>query len=167
MCTFHFLNLVEPHSSELISSCVVGFIHPVNTFLLISDYTGHILLCSQFHMCSVWFSYFLYGPISTIFTTMIRAPVFGRHQFFGTSEHYCKAHGSFYYLDEWIIITLRVAGFIDPAIFQYFHHSSDKSSLKVADCTVQSAEYWCFYGTIFFSLGKENNSNVHGIVAHQ
>ena len=29
----------------------------------------------------------------------------------------------------------------------YFHHSSDKSGLKVADCTVQSAEYWCFYGT--------------------
>ena len=24
----------------------------------------------------------------------VRAPVFGRHQFFGTSEHYRKAHGS-------------------------------------------------------------------------
>ena len=24
----------------------------------------------------------------------VRAPVFGRHQFFGTSEHYGKAHGS-------------------------------------------------------------------------
>ena len=31
----------------------------------------------------------------------------------------------------------------------YFHHSSDKSGLKVTDCTVQSAEYWCFYGTSF------------------
>ena len=32
-----------------------------------------------------------------------------------------------YYLDEWIIITLHVAGFLHPTIFQYFHHSSDKS----------------------------------------
>ena len=31
---------------------------------------------------------FLYGKIP------VRAPVFGRHQFFGTSEHYGKAHGS-------------------------------------------------------------------------
>ena len=29
----------------------------------------------------------------------------------------------------------------------YFHHSSYKSGLKVTDCTVQSAEYWCSYGT--------------------
>ena len=52
-----------------------------------------------------------------------------------------------YNLDEWILIALHVAGFLHPEIFQYFHHSSDKSGLKVADCTVQSAEYWCFYGT--------------------
>ena len=32
---------------------------------------------------------------------------------------------------------------------QYFQHSSDKSGLKVADCTFQSAEYWCSYGTGF------------------
>ena len=31
--------------------------------------------------------------------------------------------------------------------FEYVHHSSDKSGLKVTDRTVQSAEYWCFYGT--------------------
>ena len=54
-----------------------------------------------------------------------------------------------YYLDEWIMIILHVAGFLHPAIFWYFHHSSDKSGLKVTDCTVQSAEYWCFYGTLF------------------
>ena len=53
-----------------------------------------------------------------------------------------------YYLDEWIIITLHVAGFLKhPAICWYFHHNSDKSGLKVADCTIQSAEYWWFYGT--------------------
>ena len=45
-------------------------------------------------------------------------------------------------------ITLHVAGFLHPAIFWYFHHSSDKSGLKVTDCTAQSAEYWCSYGTI-------------------
>ena len=27
-------------------------------------------------------------------TSTVRAPVFGRHQFFGTSKHYGKAHGS-------------------------------------------------------------------------
>ena len=27
-------------------------------------------------------------------TSTAKAPVFGRHQFFGTSEHYGKAHGS-------------------------------------------------------------------------
>ena len=32
--------------------------------------------------------------------------------------------------------------------YMYFHHSSDKSALKVTDCTVQSAKYWCFYGTV-------------------
>ena len=47
-----------------------------------------------------------------------------------------------------IIITLHVAGFLHPAIFWYFHHSSDKSGLKVADCTAQSAGYWCPYGTL-------------------
>ena len=52
-----------------------------------------------------------------------------------------------YYLDEWIVITLHVAGFLHPAILWYFHHSSDKSALKVTECTIQSAEYWCFYGT--------------------
>ena len=30
----------------------------------------------------------------TISPCTIRAPVFGRHHFFGTSEHYGKAHGS-------------------------------------------------------------------------
>ena len=48
---------------------------------------------------------------------------------------------------KFIIITLHVAGILHPAICEYFHHSSNKSGLKVADCTVQSAEYQCFYGT--------------------
>ena len=45
----------------------------------------------------------------------VRAPVFGRHQFFGTSEYYRKAHGSL--LSGWMnFITLYVAGFLHPAI---------------------------------------------------
>ena len=67
-----------------------------------------------------------------------------------------------YYLDELIIITLHVAGFLHPVIFyyMYFHHCSDKSGLKVADCTVQGAEYWCSYGILISSdktLSSENN----------
>ena len=46
----------------------------------------------------------------------VRAPVFGRHQFFGTPEHYGKPM-EVYYLDEWIIITLYVAGLLHSAIF--------------------------------------------------
>ena len=52
-----------------------------------------------------------------------------------------------YYLDELIIITLHVAGFLHPAIFKYFHHNCDKSGLIVTDQTFQSAEYWYYYGT--------------------
>ena len=51
-----------------------------------------------------------------------------------------------YYLDERIIITLHVAGFLHPAIFYYFHHSSDKSGLKVADCTAQVPNTGVFTG---------------------
>ena len=32
--------------------------------------------------------------IAIVFVCTVRTPVFGRHQFFGTSEHYGKAHGS-------------------------------------------------------------------------
>ena len=49
-------------------------------------------------------------------TCTVRAPYSAGNQFFGTSEHYGKAHGV-YYLDEWIIITLHIAGFLHPAIF--------------------------------------------------
>ena len=62
------------------------------------------------------------------------------------------------YLDEWIIITLHVAGFLHQAIFEYFHQSSDKSGLKVTDCTVQSAEYWC--SDIFFFFKTPNFGSI-------
>ena len=66
----------------------------------------------------------------------------------------------FCYLDELIIITLHVTGFLHPAIFLYFHHSSDKlSDLKVTDCTVQSAEYWCFYGMCIECMGVDTQDS--------
>ena len=45
-------------------------------------------------------------------------PVFDRHQFFGTSEHYGKAHGSLFgWMNRIHVITLHVAGFLYPVIF--------------------------------------------------
>ena len=35
---------------------------------------------------------------------------------------------------------------------KYFHHSSDKLSLKVTDCTVQSAEYYGAFTVQFLIL---------------
>ena len=59
---------------------------------------------TSFHL-SKQFSYLLIGKllysysifhkcITTFYLSIVRAPVFDRHQFFGTSEHYGKAHGS-------------------------------------------------------------------------
>ena len=77
----------------------------------------------------------------------VRAPVFGRHQFFGTSEHYRKAHGSL--LSGWMnynytaCCRLPTSSNILKLPSQFW-----KPGLKVTDCTVQSAEYWCSYGTV-------------------
>ena len=46
-------------------------------------------------------------------------------------------------------------------IQQYFNTSITvltNHCLKVADCTVQSAEYWCFYGT------KKNNERKRSVL---
>ena len=93
------------------------------------------------------------GPEFLIVST-VRAPVFDRHQFFGTSEHYRKAHAWKFiiWLNE-LWLHMHVAGFLHPVIIWYFHQSSDKSGLKVTNCTVQSAEYWCSYGRPFFFWG--------------
>ena len=42
------------------------------------------------------------------------------------------------------MLKLHVAGFLHPADILIL---PSHIGLKVADCTVQSAEYWCFYGT--------------------
>ena len=80
-----------------------------------------------------------------------KGTVFDRHQY-SAPQSITEKPMEVYYLDEWIIITLHVAGFLHQ---QYFNTSitvSDKSGLRVADCTVQSAEYWRFYGSWSFHL---------------
>ena len=53
-----------------------------------------------------------------------------------------------YHLDEWFVITPYVAGLLHPAMFFIFDHNySVKGGLKEIDRLVQSAEYWCPYGT--------------------
>ena len=63
---------------------------------------------------------------------IVRALVFGRHHFLGTSEHYGKAHGSL--LSGWMNCSCML---LVSYIQQYFNHSSDKSGLTVTDCNVQ------------------------------
>ena len=48
----------------------------------------------QFHNVPFMIYYVLNNNVTSSSLTTIRAPVFGRHQFFGTSEHYGKVCGS-------------------------------------------------------------------------
>ena len=84
----HFTLLVDLHS-------FVYF-----TFLFI--YT----LCKCIFYIIVWIHTFHFLCTFSISCT-IRAPVFGRHQFFGTSEHYGKAHGNL--LSGWMNYKLYTA----------------------------------------------------------
>ena len=82
-------------------------------------------------------------------TCTIRAPVFGRHQFFGTSEHYRKAHGSL--SSGWINYNYTECCWFPTSSNILILPSQFWSGLNVADCTLQSAEYWCFYGTCIYN----------------
>ena len=85
---------------------------------------------------------FMPRPQSTV-----RAPVFGRHQFFGTSEHYGKAHGSL--LSGWMNHNYTACCWF-PTSSNILNTSITvltNQVWKLPDCTDQSAEYWCFYGT--------------------
>ena len=81
----------------------------------------------------------------TVDSSTVRAPVFGRHQFFGTSEHYGKAHGSL--LSGWMNYNYTACCWfptsnnilILPSLFWQIRFESYWF-------TVQSAEYWCSYG---------------------
>ena len=77
----------------------------------------------------------------------VRAPVFDRHQFFGTSEHYGKAHGSL--LSGWMNDDYTACSWF-PTSSNVLILPSQFWQIRFESCwlhTVQSAEYWCFYGT--------------------
>ena len=61
-----------------------------------------------------------------------------------------------YHLDEWFVMTPYVAGLLHPAI-RFDNNYSVTGGLKVIDCIVQSAKYWCPYAVadffFFFFLG--------------
>ena len=94
----------------------------------------------------------------------VRAPVFGRHQFFGTSEHYGKAHGSF--LSGWMNYNYTACCWfptssnilILPSQFWQIRFES-----YWFDCTVQSAEYWCFYGTPYSLRARQKREKMHSL----
>ena len=47
-------------------------------------------------------------------------------------------------LSSWMNYNYTACCWFPTSNIMYFHHSSDKSALKVTDCTVQSAEYCAF-----------------------
>ena len=53
-----------------------------------------------------------------------------------------------YDLDQSFVITSYVAGLLHPANILIADHISVKGGLKVIDCIVLSAEYWCPDGTV-------------------
>ena len=79
LCILAFLLLPSSCSINLNHLCLSVCFHFPS--LLLPTNHGNLL----FH-----FVYLFFTP----FDCTVRAPVFGRHQFFGTSEHYGKAHGS-------------------------------------------------------------------------
>ena len=53
-----------------------------------------------------------------------------------------------YQLDEWFVMTPYVGALLHPAMFSYLiTNFSGKGGLKIINCIVQSAQYWCPYGT--------------------
>ena len=66
---------------------------------------------------------------------------------FGTSKHYGKAHGSL--LSGWMICSLftpYIAGYFTSSTPNSWWQYSVKGGLKVIDCIVLSAKYWCRNG---------------------
>ena len=77
----------------------------------------------------------------------VRAPVFGRHQFFGTSEHYGKAHGSL--LSGWMNDNYTACCWF-PTSNNILILPSHFWQIKF-----ESAEYWCFYGILSPSENRD------------
>ena len=76
----------------------------------------------------------------------VRAPVFDMHHYIRHLRALRKAHGSL--LSGWMNYNYTACCWFPTSInILILPSQSNKSALKVTDCTVQSAEYWCFYGT--------------------
>ena len=79
---------------QTVQWCLVGIggFHRLNScqLFVVFLYQSHQIPPSA---CCIMGSLQYYASPKQIIT--VRAPVFGRHQFFGTSEHYGKVHGSF------------------------------------------------------------------------
>ena len=82
----------------------------------------------------------------------VRAPVFDRHQFFGTSEHYGKAHGSL--LSGWINYNYTACCWFPTSSnililpSQFWQIMFESCWLHCSKCWIQM--YWCFYGTFLY-----------------
>ena len=84
-----------------------------NATVSLSQFTYPIIVTWQFARN---FHKFKKQRCSGLLRPTVRAPVFGRHQF-SALQSITEKPMEVYYLDEWIIITLHVAGFLHPAIF--------------------------------------------------
>ena len=98
---------IVPH----IQFCVLFFLRrPAHVVYLLADFENLVIelilrvvtLCVAHEQSLTreksgegWYFWYFYDTARyTKVSSTIRAPVYGRHQFFGTSEHYGKAHGS-------------------------------------------------------------------------
>ena len=72
---------------------------------------------------------------------------FRQAQFCGTSEHYGKAQGRFIIWMNELFYTACCWFSTSSNIFNASITVLTNQGVEVTDCTVQSVEYWCFYGT--------------------
>ena len=77
-----------------------------------------------------WFNH-VFARTSPLYST-VRAPVFGRHQFFGTSEHYGKAHGIL--LSGWMNYNYTAC--------RWFPTSSNSFILPSQSWQIRFESYW-------------------------
>ena len=76
----------------------------------------------------------------------VRAPVFGRHQFFGTLEHYGRAHGSL--LSGWMNYNYTARCWF-PTSSNILILPSQFWQIRFESCWLHCSKCWilCFYST--------------------
>ena len=92
---------------------------------------------------------FMPSEIQGVFCKLtVRAPVFNRYQFFGTSEHYGKTHGSL--LSGWMNYNYTACCWFPTSsnILTLLSQFWQIRFWKLLIALFKSAEYWCFYGTM-------------------